>query len=56
VDAVMAIIRRELEIAKKAPQTVRESTRAAITGGQPNVGMPDMNVIDAEIARRRGTR
>jgi len=56
VDAVMAIIRRELEIAKKAPQTVREATRAAITGGQPNVGMPDMNAIDAEIARRRGTR
>lgn len=56
VDAVLGIIRRELEIAKKAPQTVREATRASITGeGQQSSpsGMPDMNAIDAEIARRR---
>lgn len=32
VDAVLGIIRRELEIAKKAPQQVRESIRGSVTG------------------------
>lgn len=33
VEAVLGIIRRELEIAKKAPSTVREATRQGIVGG-----------------------
>lgn len=33
VEAVLGIIRRELEIAKKAPATVREATRQGIVGG-----------------------
>ena len=32
VDAVLGIIRRELEIAKKAPRQVQEATRANVTG------------------------
>lgn len=36
VDGVLNIIRRELEIAKKAPGTVREATRQSITGGEPD--------------------
>ena len=33
VDAVLGIIRRELEIAKKAPETVKAATKAGIIGG-----------------------
>ena len=32
MDAVLGIIGRELEIAKKAPQQVRSATRTSITG------------------------
>ena len=35
VNAVLGIINRELEIAKKAPKTVREATATSITGGTP---------------------
>ena len=41
VDAVLGIINRELEIAKKAPQTVSAARTASITGNQPNV-TPDV--------------
>jgi hypothetical protein len=35
VDAVLGIIRRELEIAMKAPKQVQEATRQGIVGGTP---------------------
>lgn len=40
VNAVLGIINRELEIAKKAPATVREATRQGITGGAPAAPAP----------------
>ena len=36
VDAVLGIIRRELEIAKRAPATVRKATTRSITGSSPS--------------------
>jgi len=42
VEAVLGIINRELEIAKKAPQTVRQGISGSITGntGRSNTGKP----------------
>jgi len=38
VEAVLGIINRELEIAKRAPQKVREQLRNSVTGGQSKPG------------------
>lgn len=48
VDAVLGIIQRELDIAKRAPATVREATRAGIVGETParrasDSAMPPVN-------------
>ena len=46
VDAVLGIIRRELDIAKRAPGTVREATRAGITGEAPSAAPSALSDTD----------
>ena len=53
VDAVLRIINRELEIAKKAPQTVREATRQGIVGA-PKEGDKRKSKSGKDIIFRNG--
>jgi hypothetical protein len=57
VDAVLGIIRRELEIAKKAPQTVRESIREGVVGkGAASSGPVKIQGDDGYNALPKGAR
>ncbi len=49
VDAVLGIIRRELEIAKKAPQAVQEAARARVAGPRPNGPTSDPASVETAV-------
>ena len=53
VDAVLGIIKRELEIAKKAPAQVREATRQGIAGG-PREGEKNTSKSGKSMTYRGG--
>jgi hypothetical protein len=50
VDAVLGIIRRELEIAKQAPGKVQDATRDRVTGDSPRPTGPTSDPASVESA------